>query len=442
MERKFREFPIIDKPDYSKFIYWACQRWETVAFLTSSNHHKDKWSQCDAMLAAGTFEEICPSPDDDSFIKLKEFTDQNQDWAFGFLSYDLKNQIEELNSNNADYVEMPLLHFFVPEVLFIFRHGKIELGVRGNTAIENGVHEKIIDQVNNTLPVFIEASEFTIQHRTTRNDYISKVEQIKTHIKQGNIYEANFCMEFFCEHASIDPLGTFLKLNQINPSPFACFYKLRNKYLLSSSPERFLAKRNQTLLSQPIKGTIKRAIAPEKDFLQKEILKNDPKERSENIMIVDLVRNDLSHSAQKGSVKVTELCGIYSYATVHQMISTIECKLRHDVHFVDAIKMAFPMGSMTGAPKIRAMTLMEEFETTRRGLYSGAVGYISPCRDFDFNVIIRSILYNQESQYASIMAGSAITIGSIAEKEYEECLLKAQSMVKTLQDFNPIKTTK
>jgi para-aminobenzoate synthetase component I len=241
----------------------------------------------------------------------------------------------------------------------------------------------------------------------------------------------NYCIEFYGE-AKIDPADTFLLLNRNNPAPFSCFYRYNNKYLLSSSPERFLAKRGQTLVSQPIKGTIKRGCTPEEDQALKDQLFHDPKERSENVMIVDLVRNDLSRTARDGSVKVKELFGIYTYTYVHQMISTIESTLGENVHFTDAIRECFPMGSMTGAPKVRAMQIIEACEATRRGLYSGAVGYISPTRDFDFNVIIRSILYNGDDQYVSFMAGSAITAASDPEKEFSECLLKAASMAKTL----------
>ncbi|MFN2394717.1 MAG: chorismate-binding protein, partial [Bacteroidales bacterium] len=183
---------------------------------------------------------------------------------------------------------------------------------------------------------------------------------------------------------------------------------------------------------------IKRGNTPEEDVILKNILFNDPKERSENVMIVDLVRNDLSRSAGKGSVKVEELFGIYTYPRVHQMISTVTSTLKNKIHFVDAIRMAFPMGSMTGAPKIRAMELIEQYEDTQRGLYSGAVGYIKPGKDFDFNVIIRSLLYNNADNFLSFMAGSAITIESVPEREYEECLLKAASMAHVIDaDLKP-----
>jgi para-aminobenzoate synthetase component 1 len=206
------------------------------------------------------------------------------------------------------------------------------------------------------------------------------------------------------------------------------------QFLLSASPERFIKKVGKKIISQPIKGTARRGANEEEDKQIKHHLFNDPKERAENIMIVDLVRNDLSRTADKGSVIVEELCGIYTFPQVHQMISTVVSELREDVHFIEAIRQCFPMGSMTGAPKVRAMKLIEKYESTKRGLFSGAVGYITPEGDFDFNVVIRSILYNARNHYLSFMVGGAITMQAEAEKEYEECMLKAKAIMRVLKD--------
>ena len=282
----------------------------------------------------------------------------------------------------------------------------------------------------------IQKSEYTsivkIQQRISKENYLEKVSKILEHIHQGDIYEANFCMEFFAENATINPLEKFIKLNEISQPPFAVFFKNNKHFLLSATPERYLRKEGDPIISQPIKGTAKRFLDPIEDEKSKNQLVLDPKERSENIMITDLVRNDLSRTAQKGSVEVTELCAIYSFMQVHQMISTVISKLDPQYTAVDAIKTTFPMGSMTGAPKISAMKIIEELEETKRGLYSGAVGYFTPNGDFDFNVVIRSILYNQEKKYVSFSVGSAITAQSIPEKEYEECLLKAKAMREVL----------
>ncbi len=242
----------------------------------------------------------------------------------------------------------------------------------------------------------------------------------------------NFCQEFFAEDTVIDPLAVFLKLNEISPNPFAAFFKWKGNYVLCASPERFLAKRGEKLISQPIKGTAKRGVDDAEDEAIKQELRNHTKEQQENVMIVDLVRNDLTRSAKQGTVKTEELFGIYTFNQVHQMISTVVCELEDGISAIQAIKNSFPMGSMTGAPKISAMQLMEQYEHSRRGVYSGAIGYFCPDDDFDFNVVIRSLLYNQNKKYLSFQTGSAITYHADAEKEYEECLLKAQAILEAL----------
>ncbi|RYZ97800.1 MAG: anthranilate synthase component I family protein, partial [Sphingobacteriaceae bacterium] len=262
--------------------------------------------------------------------------------------------------------------------------------------------------------------------------YIATANQIKQHISRGDIYVTNFCQEFYADDAAIDPLDTFFKLNSISPNPFSCFFKLRDKFILCASPERFLAKRGTQLISQPIKGTAKRSIDEHEDKQNKDSLKLHTKELQENVMIVDLVRNDLTRSARQGTVKTEELFGIYSFAQVHQMISTVVCELDEQITAVQAVKNTFPMGSMTGAPKLSSMKLMEHYERSKRGVYSGAMGYFSPDNDFDFNVVIRTLLYNAENGYLSFQTGSAITFHADAEQEYEECLLKAKAILEVL----------
>jgi para-aminobenzoate synthetase component I len=279
----------------------------------------------------------------------------------------------------------------------------------------------------------IDSSVVTVQPRISKESYIEKVTALLAHLHRGDLYEANFCMEFYAEKATINPLEKFEKLNAISQTPFAVYFKNNQQFLLSATPERYLRKEGEHLISQPIKGTAKRFSDSNEDQESKEKLASDPKERAENIMITDLVRNDLSRTAQKGTVQVQELCGIYSFQQVHQMISTITSKLDDKYSFIDVLKLTFPMGSMTGAPKISAMKIIEELEVTKRGLYSGAIGYFSPNGDFDFNVVIRSILYNQDKKYLSFSVGSAITSLSNPENEYEECLLKAKAMHEVLR---------
>ena len=291
---------------------------------------------------------------------------------------------------------------------------------------------KEIENTNFAIKLSENPIKVEVQQRISKEEYLLKLTKMFSHINLGDIYEANFCMEFFAENATIDPIAIFTKLNAISEPPFAVFLKNDKQFLLSASPERYLKKDNTTIISQPIKGTARRST----DFDEDEKIKNElflnEKERSENIMIVDLVRNDLSKTAQKGSVAVIELCQPHTFKQVHHLVSTVTSQLDQQFSAVDVIKSSFPMGSMTGAPKISAMKIIEELEETKRGLYSGAVGYFSPEGDFDFNVIIRSILYNQDNKYLSFSVGSAVTAEATAEKEYEECMLKANAMLTVL----------
>jgi len=404
-----------------KALHWANQ-FDVCCFL-DSNEYKDAYSAYDFVIAAGVQSELkCASGT--AFDQFKAFQSINKQWLFGFFSYDLKNETENLQSNHADQLNFPDLYFFIPEYLIAFKNGKIEILIGDRT---------ILDEINSfpfesqNLPVTL-----NINQKISKAQYISKIESLKSHIIRGDIYEVNFCQEFFAENAQINPVATFEALNQLSPTPFAGYFKVYNQYILSATPERFMCKRGNRLISQPIKGTAKRSTNPDIDELIKQNLRNDIKEQAENVMIVDLVRHDLAKSAVKGTVKVDELFGIYSFPQVHQMISTISCELDPEIHFIDAIKNAFPMGSMTGAPKVKAMQLIEQYEETRRGIYSGSFGCISPDGDFDFNVVIRSILFNAESKYLSFQVGGAITYQCDAEKEYEECLLKASAILKVL----------
>jgi para-aminobenzoate synthetase component 1 len=266
-----------------------------------------------------------------------------------------------------------------------------------------------------------------------REQYLNTVKSLQQHINRGDCYEVNFCRENYIENAVVNPLSLFQRLNLLSPAPFAAYYRTGDKYLVCSSPERFVQKKGPLVISQPIKGTIKREADYAADLLSQQSLRQNSKERAENVMVVDLVRNDLSHTATAGSVKVTELFGIYSFAHVHHMISTVTAIPEPELPFTEIIRQAFPMGSMTGAPKLKVLQLIEQYEKSRRGLFSGALGYITPEGDFDFNVVIRSILYNAETKYLSFPTGSAITSYADPEKEWEECLLKAASMRKVLE---------
>jgi para-aminobenzoate synthetase component 1 len=276
-----------------------------------------------------------------------------------------------------------------------------------------------------------------IRSRFDRNEYIQTIQEIQKHIQRGDIYEINFCQEFYVKNAEIDPLMVFIALNNLSPTPFANYFKINNLFIISATPERFLSRRGNKLISQPIKGTSSRNTDAKRDEMQKDELLKNEKERAENVMIVDLVRNDLTKSAKPGTVRVEELFGIYSFKQVHQMISTVVCEADEKLSNTGIIANTFPMGSMTGAPKIRAMQLAEKYERSKRGVYSGAVGYFAPNGDFDFNVVIRTILYNAQQKYLSFHVGSAITLDSDPEKEYEECLLKGKAIRDVLNQSSP-----
>lgn len=406
-----------------QLLFWS-EQFREIIFMDSNDYPQD-YSSYDCILAVDAFTSI-KTDYHNAFEDLKQYQQITKDWLFGYLSYDLKNDIEDLQSNNYDGLNFPDLFFFQPKKLFLLKGNELEIQYLNmcDDEIEEDFEE--ITQIRKSK---VESNtDLLIQQRISRESYLEKAARILEHIHKGDIYEANFCMEFFVENATIDPIEKFIKLNEISQPPFAVFFKNNKYFLLSATPERYLKKEGELIISQPIKGTSQRFSDPVEDEKSKMQLAMDPKERAENIMITDLVRNDLSRTAQKGTVEVTELCGIYSFMQVHQMISTITSKLDSKYSVADVLKTTFPMGSMTGAPKISAMKIIEEQEETKRGLYSGAVGYFAPNGDFDFNVVIRSIVYNQEKQYVSFSVGSAITAQSIAEKEYEECLLKAKAM--------------
>ncbi|WP_281298787.1 anthranilate synthase component I family protein [Flavobacterium limnophilum] len=415
-----------------QILAWS-QQFREVVFM-DSNDYPQRYSSYDCILAVDAFTSV-KTDYHNAFDDLKQYQQVTKDWLFGYLSFDLKNDVELLNSNNFDGLHFPDLFFFQPKKIFLLKGNELEIQYLNmcDDEVEADFEEIRLQIADYRLQIAdIQASEIEIKQRISKEEYLEKVSKILEHIHRGDIYEANFCMEFFAENALINPLEKFLKLNEISKSPLAVYFKNSTQFLLSASPERYLKKEGELIISQPIKGTAKRFLDVMEDEKAKNELASDPKERSENIMVSDLVRNDLSRTAQKGSVKVEELCGIYSFEQVHQMISTITSKLDPQFTGVDVIRTTFPMGSMTGTPKVSVLKIIEELEETKRGLYSGAVGYFTPNGDFDFNVVIRSILYNQEEKYASFSVGSAITSQSVPEKEYEECLLKAKAMREVL----------
>ncbi|MDT3402414.1 anthranilate synthase component I family protein [Mucilaginibacter terrae] len=417
-------FEITNIPLYKqKSLHWAAQL-EVCSYL-DSNNFTNSYSKFDALIAAGVKNEITANAGD-AFDKLNQFRQEHSGWLTGFLSYDLKNETEHLTSTNADKLHFPDLYFFEPQHVVIIRGNKVEIISEDAELIFAQIEQQVIFPVQ-------KPEDLNLQSRFSRDEYIDTFNRIKQHITRGDIYVTNFCQEFYAQDATIHPVSIFTDLNRISPTPFACFFKYHQQYILCASPERFLAKRGDKLISQPIKGTARRGATEAEDNAIKLALRNNIKEQQENVMVVDMVRNDLTKSAVPGTVKTEELFGIYSFEQVHQMMSTVTCQIQQGLSSVEAIRNTFPMGSMTGAPKVSAMQLMEQHERTRRGVYSGAVGYFSPDDDFDFNVVIRTILCNAEERYLSFEVGSAITFDAVAGDEYNECLLKAKAILEVLK---------
>jgi para-aminobenzoate synthetase component 1 len=404
-----------------KALQWAAN-FDACCYL-DSNSFNDPYSKFDTLIAAGVKNSITANTGT-AFAELEKFRETHPGWLTGFFSYDLKNEVEDLSSANPDHLHFPDLYFFEPEHLILINKDEVEIICDNPQLIFNTISHQVLSNYN--------PNPINLQSRFSKDDYIVAVDKIKAHIARGDIYVTNFCQEFYADGAAIDPVATFLQLNRVSPTPFGTFYKWQDNYILCASPERFLAKRGGKLVSQPIKGTAKRGATAQEDEAIKEQLHNSTKELQENVMIVDLVRNDLTHSAKPGTVKTEELFGIYTFNQVHQMLSTVVCELQDGLSAIAAIRNTFPMGSMTGAPKINSMRLMEQYERSKRGVYSGAIGYFSPDDDFDFNVVIRTLLYNSADNYLSFHTGGAITYHADAEKEYEECLLKAKAILEVL----------
>lgn len=433
-QRTIRTFSVENIKDFKQNLLSWSQQFETALWL-DSNNYEQQYSNFDSALAVEEFTAI-KTDYTNAFDKLKEYQTITKDYIFGYISYDVKNDVERLSSKNFDGLGFADLYFFQPQKLVFIRGKNIEFQYLKmiDEEIENDFEE-----ISNPSPLAqsgvidsaepdSEKADIKIKLRIHKDEYHQKVTKVLDHIKRGDIYEANFCQEFYAENSIINPLEVYKHLNEISEPPFASFLKMEQQYALCASPERYLKKEGAKIISQPIKGTAKRLISAIDDAKIASDLSRDVKERAENVMIVDLVRNDLSKTAKMGSVKVEELCKIYSFKQVHQMISTVVSEIDINMHPVETLRSTFPMGSMTGAPKISAMKIIEELEETKRGLYSGTIGYFTPENDFDFNVVIRSILYNEEKKYISYSVGGAITAKSVVEKEYEECLLKAKAM--------------
>jgi para-aminobenzoate synthetase component 1 len=401
-----------------QLIRWVDKHYNHYCLL-DSNQYQEKYSTIKWEFAFGA-KRVLSSSYENAFEKLKNFCDYNSSKIYGLLSYDLKNDTEKLISNNRAIINFPDIAFFEPEYIIT--------EIDGNLISENFDFKNISTTINDEQ--INEHPQKHFKEVQTESEYIESIKLLKKHIYNGDIYEINYCISFIISEYNCNVVSIFNQLKQFSPNPFASLLKFNHQHIISASPERFLKKVGQKIISQPIKGTIKRTDDIERD---KEELLSSEKERAENVMIVDLVRNDLKKCSETGTIQVEELFGIYTFPQLHQMISTIVGTAKKNVHVVDIIKSCFPMGSMTGAPKVRAMQLIEEYEKVKRSAFSGAIGYIdNNKREFDFNVIIRSLFYDEEAKVLSYNVGSAITYDSIPEVEYEECMLKAEAIKKVL----------
>jgi len=422
---RIESFDLLDSKDkfHQKALHWSGQ-FDEISFF-NSNGAPDEWGRFESVLAVKALHSFCT--DDNVLDQLQKFLFQHQcEFIPGFLSYDLKNEIEDLHTSATDKLGFPTAYFFVPAITIKWAANQVNIEADDPVAVYQSICDTTIPQIDATL-------DLHLRSRWTKEEYLDAFDKVQQHIQRGDIYEVNLCQEFFSENASISPIDIYLKLNAVSPTPFSNFFRVGHHFIMSASPERFLAKRKGRLISQPIKGTAKRGVTKHEDQLIINRMLQSQKEIAENVMIVDLVRNDLTRSALPGTVEATRLFEIQSFKQVHQMISTITCTQDPKVPNMDVFRHTFPAGSMTGAPKIAAMRICDQIEDSKRGVYAGSIGYFDTLHDeFDFNVVIRSLLYNQQEHYLSFHTGGAVTNQALAEQEYQECLLKASAILHAL----------
>ena len=434
--KKNKQVFVIDNPQSFKvqILHWSNQ-FEVCTFL--DNHaYESPYGALDCIAAVNPVSFIALDSVNATAVD-KFIATHRGEWIFAHFNYEY-HTITKPNTK-ANLTGFPLAYLYTPAVVIELSGNQVTI----QTLQENP--QSLFEQISGFKVSFLSeqgteqnadqsaAPTTSITPFISKAAYLANIQKILQLIRRGNFYEINFCQAFDVKHIVADPVNVYTHLTALSPTPFACFYKNNSDYLLCASPERYLQKKGYQLISQPIKGTIKRSLENEvDDRLQVATLQNSNKDKSENVMVVDLVRNDLSKICEQGSVQVTELFGIYSYPQVHQMISTITGTLSGNTLFSEILEATFPMGSMTGAPKKSVMETIDTLEPTKRGLYSGTVGYFNPEGDFDFNVVIRSIFYNSDTRNGSYQVGGGITIYSDPEKEYDECLLKAAAIKKVL----------
>jgi para-aminobenzoate synthetase component 1 len=409
-----------------QMLNWANQF--NICALLDNHQYQQSYHSVECLLAVDVVSS-CTVPHA-THEQLNAYIENTPDWLFGHVGYGFNHPLLGIESTKQSPLDFADAYFFQPQTIVEIKGEQVTIACldADPALVYQQIHDMELPAISHKQAVI------SMQPKIAKEQYLHIITKLKQHILRGDCYEINFCQEFFAEHVSMDVIETYHKLVNISPNPFAGFYKVNQDYLLCASPERYIKKTGNHIISQPIKGTIKRNLnSLTEDHELKQTLQQSPKDRSENVMVVDLVRNDLSKVCKQGTVQVEELFGIYSFPQVHQMISTISGELMNHVGLIEVLTASFPMGSMTGAPKKRVMELTEQYEQSKRGIYSGCVGYITPQKDYDFNVVIRSLMYNKTQQYLSYQVGGGITFNSEPEAEYEECMVKAAAIQQVLQ---------
>ncbi|MDO5707059.1 MAG: aminodeoxychorismate synthase component I [Andreesenia angusta] len=371
--------------------------------------------------------------------------DYNTDIPFigglvGYLSYDLCHFVEDLPRTAIDDVDIPDMYFGVYDGIIAIDHRneKVYIAILGVKNDEEELFNYIYGEIKSAEE---KGLDIEIKYRDDKEDmefksnfeteekYRESIEKVRSYIKSGDIYQANLTQRFECD-LDIEPYDLYAKLRHINPAPFASFLDIDDLKIVSSSPERFIKIKDGIIETRPIKGTINRGSTKEDDEKNREILINSKKDQAELLMIVDLERNDLGKIAKTGTVDVTELFHLEEYSTVYHLVSTVVAEIDKKNDIVDCLKATFPGGSITGAPKIRAMEIIDELEPTQRNIYTGSIGYIGFNEDIDLNIVIRTIVCKNDKAYFQV--GGGITWDSDPKLEYEETLHKAKALMDSL----------
>jgi para-aminobenzoate synthetase component 1 len=343
---------------------------------------------------------------------------------FGYLGYGLKDCLEILTQDKKATSDLPHLWMMQFDTIVEWNHRTQRMTIFGK-------HDVEVFNNNNSSDITL-PTVTTLHSNMSKNDYFDHVESIRSAIFKGDLYEANITRKFFGNFESTPaPFSVFLTLAKISPAAYSSFIKLENKAIISSSPEQFLhISQNGKVQTRPIKGSAPRFADKTKDDASLAALKNSEKDKAENLMIVDLMRNDLAHHCKLGSIKVNKLFATASYPTVHHMFSTISGQKKTDSSTMDIIKASFPPGSMTGAPKIMAMNLCSKLEKDARGVYSGAIGWFGGDGSADLSVVIRTII--TDGSAFEFQVGGAIVADSTPKSEWAETITKARAICQAL----------